>query len=123
MPEIDFTALEQVLEMPQIAEWVQIEIPPAPEIPQVDWAELLQPVDLSQWAGETISLPYEAAETLEADPLVAAAMAVKATEQTQQSRQRPARRPAEFTAPQPAPKAQPAAKSQPAAKQRRVRRS
>lgn len=123
MPEIDFTALEQVLEMPQIAEWVQIEIPPAPEIPQIDWAELLQPVDLSQWAGETISLPYEAAETLEADPLVAAAMAVKATEQTQQSRQRPARRPAEFTTPQPAPKTQPAAKSQPAAKQRRVRRS
>ena len=123
MPVIDFSALEQVLEMPQIAEWVQIEIPPAPEIPHIDWAELLHPVDLSQWAGETISLPYQAAETLEADPLVAAAMAVKATEQTQQSRQRPARRPAEFTAPQPAPKAQTAAKPQPAAKPRRVRRS
>lgn len=116
MPEIDFSALEQVLEMPQIAEWVQIEIPPAPEIPQIDWAELLQPVDLSEWAGVTISLPYEAVTTLETDPLVAAAMAVKATEQTQQSRQRPARRPAEFTAPQPAPK------DQPAAKPRRVRR-
>ncbi len=121
MPEIDFTALEQALEMPQIDEWAPIEIPAAPEIPAVDWADLLQPVDLSQWAGETISLPYEAVETLAADPLVAAVMAVKATEQSQQSRQRPHRRSAEFSAPEVA--ASPADKSQEAAKPRRVRRS
>ena len=114
MPEIDFSSLNQALEMPEVAEWVQIEIPPAPEIPQVDWAELLQLVDVSSFSSETISLPYAAAETLAPDPLVAAAMAVKATEQKQQSRQRAARQPAE-SAPLPS-------KAQSPAKPRRVRR-
>lgn len=114
MPEIDFSSLNQALEMPEVAAWVQIEIPPAPEIPQVDWAELLQLVDVSSFSSETISLPYAAAETLAPDPLVAAAMAVKATEQKQQSRQRAARQVVEF-APLPS-------KAQPPAKPRRVRR-
>lgn len=119
MPDIDFSSLNQVLEMPQIDAWVQIDIPPAPEIPKVDWAELLQLVDVSALSSETISLPYAAAETLAPDPLVAAAMAVKATEQKQQNRQRTARQPAD-TAPRP--EAAPPPGKTPAAKQRRVRR-
>ena len=100
MPDIDFSSLNQALEMPAVEAWVKIEIPPAPEIPKVDWAELLHLVDVSAYSSEIISLPYAAAETLAPDPMVAAAMAVKATEQTQQSRQRAARQPAE-TAPRP----------------------
>jgi hypothetical protein len=120
MPDIDFSSLNQALEMPEVAAWVQIEIPPAPEIPKVDWAELLQLVDVSAFSSETISLPYAAAETLAPDPLVAAAMAVKATEQRQQSRQRAARQPADAAPPLPA--APPPSKAQPPAKPRRVRR-
>jgi serine/threonine protein kinase len=120
MPEIDFSALNQALEMPEVAAWVQIDIPPAPEIPKVDWGELLQLVDVSSFSSETISLPYAAAETLAPDPLVAAAMAVKATEQRQQSRQRAGQQPAAAPArPQAAP---PPSKAQPPAKPRRVRR-
>jgi hypothetical protein len=120
MPDIDFSSLNQALEMPEVAAWVQIEIPPAPEIPKVDWGELLQLVDVSSFSSETISLPYAAAETLAPDPLVAAAMAVKATEQRQQSRQRAARQPADVA---PRPQAAPSpSKAQPPAKPRRVRR-
>ncbi|HSN74625.1 MAG TPA: protein kinase [Anaerolineae bacterium] len=124
MPDIDFSSLNQALEMPEVAAWVKIDIPPAPEIPKVDWGELLQLVDVSAFSSETISLPYAAAETLAPDPLVAAAMAVKATEQRQQSRQQAARQPANVAPrPQAAPpvsKTQPSAK--PPAKPRRVRR-
>lgn len=120
MPDIDFSSLNQVLEMPAVEAWVKIEIPPAPEIPKVDWAELLHLVDVSAYSSEIISLPYAAAETLAPDPMVAAAMAVKATEQTQQSRQRAARQPAE-SAPPPQ-SAPPPGKPQPPAKPRRVRR-
>jgi hypothetical protein len=120
MPDIDFSSLSQALEMPEVAAWVQIDIPPAPEIPKVDWGELLQMVDVSAFSSETISLPYAAAETLAPDPLVAAAMAVKATEQRQQSRQRAAQQPAAATArPQATP---PASKAKSPAKPRRVRR-
>jgi hypothetical protein len=120
MPDIDFSSLNQALEMPEVAAWVQIDIPPAPEIPKVDWGELLQLVDVSSFSSETISLPYAAAETLAPDPLVAAAMAVKATEQRQQSRQRAGQQPAAAAArPQAAP---PPSKAQPPAKPRRVRR-
>ena len=125
MPEIDFTALDQILEMPQVDAFVTIEIPPAPEIPRIDWAEMLQLVDVSEFSSEVISLPYAAAETLAPDPLVAAAMAVKATEQTQQSRQRLPRRPAEFAAPSassPRSATAPAGKTPTPAKPRRVRR-
>lgn len=128
MPAIDFSSLNQALEMPQVDEWVHIEIPPAPEIPKVDWAELLQSVDVSAFSSEIISLPYAAAETLAPDPLVAAAMAVKATEQRQQSRERQARKPADTAsapaAPQPPakPAAAPSRPPQPAARARRVRR-
>lgn len=120
MPDIDFSALNQTLEMPEVDAWVRIEIPPAPEIPKVDWAELLHLVDVSAYSSEIISLPYAAAETLAPDPMVAAAMAVKATEQTQHSRQRAARQPAE-AAPRPQTTAPPA-KEQPPTKPRRVRR-
>jgi serine/threonine protein kinase len=120
MPEIDFSSLNQALVMPEVEDWVQIEIPPAPEIPKVDWAELLQLVDVSAFSSEIISLPYAAAETLAPDPLVAAAMAVNATEQRQQSRSRAAGQPASS-----APSSQatpPASKDQRPAKPRRVRR-
>lgn len=120
MPDIDFSALNQTLEMPEVDAWVKIEIPPAPEIPKVDWAELLHLVDVSAYSSEIVSLPYAAAETLAPDPMVAAAMAVKATEQTQHSRQRAARQPAE-AAPRPQTTAPPA-KEQPPTKPRRVRR-
>lgn len=116
MPVVDFSAFDQALEMPHFDALAAIEIPPAPEIPKIDWVELLQPVDLSQLAGEVISLPYAAVETLETDPLVAAIMAVKAAEQTQRGGQRPSRKPADV-----APAAPPSAR-QPAAKARRVRR-
>ena len=126
MPVIDFSALEQVLVMPEVAALVAIEIPPAPEIPKVNWAEMLQPVDLSAFAGAEGALTYPAIETLAPDPLVAAAMAVKATEHTQQSRQRSARQAAESAAwPASAPAggvAQPPAAAQPPAKPRRARR-
>ena len=123
MPDIDFSALNQALQMPAVEAWVKIEIPPAPEIPKVDWAELLHLVDVSAYSNEIVSLPYAAAETLAPDPMVAAAMAVKATEQTQQSRQRAARQPAE-TAPPPqsAPPPSKLQPPQPPAKPRRVRR-
>jgi serine/threonine protein kinase len=119
MPDIDFSSLNQALEMPEVAAWVQIDIPPAPEIPKVDWGELLQLVDVSSFSSETISLPYAAAETLAPDPLVAAAMAVKATEQRQQSRQRAAQQSADAA---PRPQAAPLSSKAPAAKPRRVRR-
>jgi serine/threonine protein kinase len=119
MPEIDFSSLNQALEMPEVADWVQIEIPPAPEIPKVDWAELLQLVDVSAFSSETISLPYAAAETLAPDPLVAAAMAVKATEQRQQSRQRSSRETADAA---PRPQSAPPPSKAPTARPRRTRR-
>lgn len=121
MPEIDFSVLNQTLEMPEVEAWVKIEIPPAPEIPKIDWGEMLQMVDVSSLSSEIISLPYAAAETLEPDPLVAAAMAVKATEQRQQSRQRSRQAPESVSRPQNPP---PASKPQPAPqKPRRTRRS
>ncbi len=112
--------------MPQVEAWVQIEIPPAPTIPKVDWAELLQLVDVSAFSSEIISLPYAAAETLAPDPMVAAAMAVKATEQRQQKPRagKPASRPRQRLAPKAAtvrPANPPPAAAQPA-KPRRVRR-
>jgi serine/threonine protein kinase len=119
MPDIDFSSLNQTLEMPEVAAWVQIDIPPAPEIPKVDWGELLQLVDVSSFSSETISLPYAAAETLAPDPLVAAAMAVKATEQRQQSRQRAAPQPADAA---PRPQAAPPPSKTRATKPRRARR-
>lgn len=133
MPEIDSGAFSMAPEMPQADDWVQIEIPPAPAIPKVDWAELLQLVDVSAFSSEVISLPYAAAETLAPDPLVAAAMAVKATEQKQQSREQQSRKPASASAAAPPPaNAQPASKPaappsnkskpQSPAKPRRVRR-
>ncbi len=92
MPEIDFSALEQTLLMPEVEALVPVEIPKPPEIPRIDWMEMLKPVDLSQFAGETIALPYAAVETLAPDPLVAAAMAVTSTEQSIQNRQRAMRK-------------------------------
>jgi hypothetical protein len=126
MPVIDFSALEQVLQMPEVAALVAIEIPPAPEIPKVNWAEMLQPVDLSAFAGAGGALTYPTIETLAPDPLVAAAMAVKAAEHNQQNRQRSARQPAEKAArpaSAPASGAAPSpAPAKPPAKSRRVRR-
>jgi hypothetical protein len=126
MPVIDFSALEQVLQMPEVAALVAIEIPPAPEIPKVNWAEMLQPVDLSAFAGAGGALTYPTIETLAPDPLVAAAMAVKAAEHSQQNRQRSARQPAEKAArpaPAPASGAEPSpAPAKPPAKPRRIRR-
>lgn len=131
MPAIDFSALEQALVMPEVAALVAIEIPPAPEIPRIDWAEMLQPVDLSAFAGSSGALTYPAIETLAPDPLVAAAMAVKATERSQQNRQRQTRQPADIpartasvpasaeAAPQVKP---PPASTKPPAKPRRIRR-
>lgn len=127
MPVIDFSSLEQTLKMPEVAALTAIEIPPAPEIPKIDWATLLQPVDLSSLGGPASDLSYASTETLAPDPLVAAIMAVKATESVQQSRQRPARRPstpASADAVQPAspPAAAPARPTQASTKSRRVRR-
>jgi serine/threonine protein kinase len=121
MPDIDFSSLNQALEMPEVAALVQIDIPPAPEIPKIDWGELLQMVDVSAFSSETVSLPYAAAETLAPDPLVAAAMAVKATEQRQQSRQRTAQQPVD-TAPRPQAAPTSSKVQPPPAKPRRVRR-
>lgn len=137
MPAIDFSVLDQPLEMPEVAALAAMEIPAVPEIPKIDWAALLQPVDLSAYGSTTDALTYASAETLAPDPLVAAMMAVKATEQIQHSRQRPVRQPGE-PAGRPAPPpasggAQPAATTKPAsspasspakppAKPRRVRR-
>lgn len=131
MPDIDSSSLNQALEMPQAEDWVQIAIPPAPTIPKVDWAELLQLVDVSAYSSETISLPYAAAETLAPDPLVAAAMAVKAAEQRQQSRAQQTRKPANAplappppaqTTPSSKPATPPPGQPQQPAKPRRVRR-
>ncbi len=126
MPVIDFSALEQALVMPEVAALVAIEIPPAPEIPKIDWAEMLQPVDLSAFAGSSGALTYPAIETLAPDPLVAAAMAVKATERSQQNRQRQARPPAESSTRPASPPtgavAPPPATAKPPAKPRRARR-
>lgn len=69
-------------------------------MPKIDWAEMLRPVDLSELGGDPASdLTYAYAETLAPDPLVAAAMAVTATEQAQQNRQRQMRRPAASVSP------------------------
>ncbi len=94
MPVIDISELDTMHEMPQIALPAALEFPLIPEIPKIDWAEMLQPVDLSELGGSASDLTYAHAETLAPDPLVAAAMAVKATEQAQQNRQRQMRRPA-----------------------------
>lgn len=125
MPVIDFSALEQVLVMPEVAALAAIEIPPAPEIPRINWAEMLQPVDLSAFAGSEGALTYPAIETLAPDPLVAAAMAVNAAEHTQQSRQRAARSGTEAASPPASPAASsspPPATARPPAKPRRARR-
>lgn len=130
MPVIDFSSLEQTLKMPEVAALTAIEIPPAPEMPKIDWATLLQPVDLSSLGGPASDLSYASTETLATDPLVAAMMAVKATESVQQSRQRATRRPpaaapvaAPASQPVAAPASQPAAAPARPAKPRRIRRS
>lgn len=95
MPVIDTSVLEHVLEMPEVAELAPLEFPSIPEIPRIDWTEMLRPVDLSELGGPASDLVYAQAETLAPDPLVAAMMAVTATEQAQQNRQRQMRRMAE----------------------------
>lgn len=91
MPEIDMSSMQQALVMPEVAILAAVEIPPAPEIPKIDWLELLQPVDVSSLSSQLLVPPTE---TLAPDPLVAAAMAVKSAEQNLQNRQRTARKPA-----------------------------
>lgn len=91
MPEIDMSSMQQALVMPEVAMLAAVEIPPAPEIPKVDWLELLQPVDVSSLSSQILVPPTE---TLAPDPLVAAAMAVKSAEQNLQNRQRATRKPA-----------------------------
>ncbi len=122
MPLIDISVLEQPLEMPEIAAVATIEIPPAPEMPKIDWVTLLQPVDLSGLGGPASDLSYASAETLAPDPLVAAIMAVEATEGMQKSRQHPARKPAGSPQPTDQPAAAPASQPKAPTKPRRVRR-
>lgn len=85
MPEIDFSAFENQFSVQQDDDAFLIPMPPTPEMPKVDWVDRLSPLDVTPWQGKN-PLPYAAPETLAPDPLVAAMMAVKATEQTQQNR-------------------------------------
>ena len=85
MPEIDFSAFENQFSVQQDDAAFHIPMPAAPEMPKVDWVDRLSPLDVSQWQGKN-PVPYATPETLAPDPLVAAMMAVKATEQTQQTR-------------------------------------
>jgi serine/threonine-protein kinase len=78
MPEIDVSTLNQALLMPEIAPIELIEIPPAPEVPEIDWDSLLQPVDVSHLSNVRITTSRldEIMEEIP-DPLLAAARAAR----------------------------------------------
>jgi hypothetical protein len=123
IPVIDISVLDLMHEMPQVTLPAALEFPLTSEIPKIDWTEMLRPVDLSELGGDPSSdLAYSYAETLAPDPLVAAAMAVTATEQAQQNRQRQMRRPAASAQPASQPATPPPSPRQTPAKPRRARR-
>lgn len=55
-PDIDTGVLEEALAMPEIAAIEAIEIPSAPEIPNVDWETLLKPLNLTELLPELDAL-------------------------------------------------------------------
>ena len=79
MPTIDIDVLSQQLPMPEIPPIEAIEIPPPPEVPQLDWSSLLQPLDVSHLSSTVIPAPPTHEYLIDIpDPLQAAADAARA---------------------------------------------